>query len=114
MRSDVIWVQYVRSYVIVLRSTHLEVSAKQEILGTPYMRHFLSMGMEVQHFQQLFPIFNGAKFKIKVDLKEKLTVRYSGEVYQGIYRCVEWRSITRTLEGIRCTTGFADMSGRKL
>ena len=37
--------------------------------------------------------FNGAKFKIKVDLKEKITQRYLGEVYQGICRCVEWRNI---------------------
>ena len=51
MSGDVIYVQYVRNYVIVLRSTHLEVTVKQEILGTPYMRYFLSMGIAVQHFQ---------------------------------------------------------------
>ena len=109
MRSDVIWVQYVRSYVIVMRNTHLEVTEKQEILGTPYMR-FSQYGDGSSKFSAIPSIFNGAKFKIK----EKLTVRYSGDVYQGICRCVKWRRITRALVGIRCTSGFADMSGRKL
>ena len=110
MLNDVIWVQYMRSYVIVLRSTHPEVTVKQEIFGTPYIRYFLSI---CSTFSAIRSIFNGAKFKIKVDLKGKLTVRYSGEVYQGICRCVEWRSITRALVGTWCTGGFADMSGRK-
>ena len=73
--------------------------------------------MEVQYFQQFFHeriIFNGAKFKIKVDLKEKITERYPGKVYQGICRCVEQRSITTALVGIQCTGGFADMRGKKL
>ena len=42
-------------------------------------------------------IFNFAKFKIEVDLKEKITEGYPGEVYQGICRCVYWRSITGAL-----------------
>ena len=56
MCNDVIWVQFVRSYAIVLRSSHLEATAKQGILGAPYiyMRFFLSMVMEVQYFQQFF------------------------------------------------------------
>ena len=28
--------------------------------------------------------FNDPKFKMKMDLKEKITERYPGEVYQGI------------------------------
>ena len=68
------------------------------------MRFFLSIVVEVQHFLQFFIckseriIFNSAKFTIKVDLKEKITKGYSGEVYQRICRCVERRSITRTLK----------------
>ena len=30
-------------------------------------------------------MYNGAKLKIKVDIKEKITERYPGEVKQGIY-----------------------------
>ena len=91
-----------RSYVIVQRSNNLAATAKQEILGTPYTRFFLSMVMVVQHF------------KTKVYLKEKITERYPGEVYQGISRCVERRSITRALVGTQCTGGLAHTSGRKL
>ena len=36
-------------------------------------------------------MYNSAKFKIKVDLKKKITERYPGEVYQGICRSVEQR-----------------------
>ena len=57
---------------------------------------------------------HGVKFKTKVDLKEKITERSPGEVYQGISRCVERRSITRALVGTQCTGGLADTSGRKL
>ena len=39
------------------------------------------------------------KFKTKVDLKMKITESCPGEVYQGISRCVERRSITRALAG---------------
>ena len=69
------------------------------------MRFFLSMVMEVQHFQQFFHfqneriIFNGAKFKIKVDLKEKITERYPGEVDQGICRCGEREEYYWSLSG---------------
>ena len=56
-------------------------------------------------------MYNDAKFKIKVDLKEKITETYPGEFYQGICRCVEWRNITRASVGIQCTEGLADMSG---
>ena len=83
------------------------------------MRYFSVWGWKFNIFSNSFIckneriLFNGAKFKIKVDLKEKLTVRCYGEVCQGICKC-EWRSITRALVGIQCTGGFADMSGRKL
>ena len=50
---------------------------------------------------------------MKVDLKEKITERYLVEVYQGFYRYIEWRSITRASAGIQCTGGFAYMSGGK-
>ena len=75
------------------------------------------MVMEAQHFQQLIVRMKelyGTKFKIRVDLKEKITEEYLGEVYQGISRCIGWRSITRTLVGIQSTGGFAYMSRRKL
>ena len=78
------------------------------------------MVMEFKHFQQPFIckneriISNGAKFKIEVDLKESITERYPGEVYQGICRCVQQKNITRALVSTQCTCGFVDMSGRKL
>ena len=59
-------------------------------------------------------MLNGAKFKIKVDLKEKITERYPGEVFQAIFRCVERMSITTASVGIQCGGGIADMSGGKL
>ena len=66
------------------------------------MRFFLSIVMEVQHFPAILSLnerimFNSAKFKIKVDLKEKITKVYLREVYQGICKCVELRSITGAL-----------------
>ena len=74
------------------------------------------MAMEVRHFQ-LFKneriMHNGAKFKMKVGLKE-ITERYPREVYWGICKCVEQRSVTSVSVGIQCTGGFADMSGGKL
>ena len=82
------------------------------------MRFFLSIPMKFNTFSNSFIrkneriTFDGAKFKMKVDLKE-ITERYRGEVYQGICSCVEWRSITGASVGIQCTGGFADMSGGK-
>ena len=83
-------------------------------IGDSIHEAFSEYGEGSSTFSAILSIFNGAKFRIKVDLKEKLTVRYSGEVYQGICSCIEWRIITGALVGIRCTGGFADMSGRKL
>ena len=34
------------------QSGTVEATAEQEILRTPYIRSVLSMGMEIQHFQQ--------------------------------------------------------------
>ena len=51
-------------------------------IGDLYMRFWLSTAMEVQHFSNSFInkneriTFNGANFKMKVDLKEKITKRY--------------------------------------
>ena len=93
-----------RSYVIVQRSNNLEATAKQEILGTPDTRAFSQYGDGSSIFYIFSSLFicknerilsHGVKFKAKVDLKEKITERYPGEVYQGISRCVERRSITR-------------------
>ena len=46
--------------------------------------------------------FNGAKFKIKMDSKKKITNRYPGEIYKVICRCVERSSITGASVGIQC------------
>ena len=48
---------------------------------------------------------------MNVEFKEKITERYPGDVYQRICRCAEWWTTTRDSVGIRCTGGFADMSG---
>ena len=38
---------------------------------------------------------------------------FQREVYQRIYRCDVWRSVTKALVDIQCTGGFANMSGGK-
>ena len=59
---------------------------------------------------------DGVKFKVKMDFKKMITERYPGEVYHGICRCVEWRSITKaTVLNIPwCTYDIPQTHRRKL